>query len=152
MWWVPCKWRRIFLSVKALDSAKAWNEMREQIKECVHTHRSSFKQISKQKICHFHSFNTHRFTVCYPALCIRAATDYLSVMRHYLCTKMCGRASHPHIQCSQRHLQDAIRSTYTMQWIIVCSGAHVHYTDCNKHLVAFVHWNCLLPVQCRLHY
>lgn len=57
MRWVSCKWRRVFLPVKALDSAKAQSEMHEQIKECTHAHhlQSSFKQKSQQKI-HFCSF------------------------------------------------------------------------------------------------
>lgn len=46
------------VSVKAVDSAKASSEMRDQMKECTHARhlRNSFKQKSKQKVCYFCSF------------------------------------------------------------------------------------------------
>ncbi len=76
------------------------------------------------------------FAECYPTLCIRAARGNLSVMRHYVCAKMCGRSSHPYIQYSRKHLQSAQCSEQ--------SGGHQEHlgiiqTSTNILFIRFVH-------------
>lgn len=144
MRWFPCKWRRVFLPFKALDSAMAWSEM-HWLNQRMHTRPTTSgaplnrNQSRKAVIFSLSLFLSLNFTLRYPPLCIRAARDILSVMRHYLWAEMCGRSSHPHIQCSHKHLQR--RNTHTMRWTI--SGTYSRH----KH---FVYWFCSLklPFSC----
>lgn len=142
MRWVPCKWRRVFLPVKALDSAQARSEMHEQIKECTlaHHHRSSFKQKSKQKI-NFCSFIApfHRML---------SHIVYKSCVRQPLCDEtLCLCQNVWAFFTSSYTVQSQASPECTMQWTIrgtyITSGTRLYYTDCNKH---FVYWVCSLKL------
>lgn len=107
----------------------------QQIEECANTHHlgSSSEQKSKgQKLSFFFALSSHCFSICSPALCTRAARGSLSVMRHYLWAKMCGRScTSSYTAPSQVHPQDAISSTHTVQWTI--SGTYnIHRAVCSE--------------------
>lgn len=96
------------------------------------------------------------FTVCYLALWVRAARDNHSVMKHYLCAKMCRRSSHPHTQCSTQassvchrvHMHNAVNNQCDIQYT-------THQEHCirqtNILFIGLVQWSCLPPVQRGFH-